>query len=171
MSFDGAAPATVDAMSSPIFRFLRVTGLSAVAAIIYGLIRSTRREPTPPPSGTATWDPLAGETPPPSRSGPVQFTHQPDAAADDRSTETSDETATAPQGFAGVATEPATDTATGWVEPDADGGCPGSHPIKGNDQSKIFHVPGGMSYVRTKAERCYCDEASAEADGYRKAKR
>ena len=60
---------------------------------------------------------------------------------------------------------------SGWVEPDAEGGCPASHPIKGNDQSKIFHVPGGMSYERTKAERCYCDEATAEADGYRKAKR
>jgi hypothetical protein len=28
-----------------------------------------------------------------------------------------------------------------------------------------------MSYERTNAERCYCDEAAAEADGYRKAKR
>ena len=56
-------------------------------------------------------------------------------------------------------------------EPDEDGNGPDTHPIKGNDQSKIFHVPGGMSYERTKAERCYCDEASAEADGYRKAKR
>ena len=90
----------------------------------------------------ASWEPLVEEASTPPRSGPVQF------ADADTSVEH-----------------------PGWVEPDADGGCPGSHPVKGNTQSKIFHVPGGMSYERTNAERCYCDEAAAEADGYRKAKR
>jgi hypothetical protein len=57
-----------------------------------------------------------------------------------------------------------------WVEP-VDGVCPISHPVKGNDQSKIFHVPGGSSYERTVPERCYVTAEAAEADGYRPAKR
>jgi large subunit ribosomal protein L17 len=58
-----------------------------------------------------------------------------------------------------------------WVAPDAAGDCPGSHPIKGNRASRIFHVPGGRYYESTRAERCFCDEAAAVADGYRPAKR
>jgi len=58
----------------------------------------------------------------------------------------------------------------GWVEPDDDGSCPLSHPIKANDNSGIFHVPGGRFYDRTKAERCYQSAEAAVADGYRQAK-
>jgi hypothetical protein len=57
-----------------------------------------------------------------------------------------------------------------WVAP-VDGACPASHPIKGNADSGIFHVPGGLSYDRTIPERCYATEADAEADGFRRAKR
>ncbi len=57
-----------------------------------------------------------------------------------------------------------------WVEP-IDGACPASHPIKGNDGSRIFHIPGGSSYDRTIPERCYARPEDAEADGYRQAKR
>jgi hypothetical protein len=56
-----------------------------------------------------------------------------------------------------------------WVEPD-DGECPLSHPIKANDNSGIYHVPGGRFYERTGAERCYANADDAEADGYRAAK-
>jgi hypothetical protein len=63
------------------------------------------------------------------------------------------------------------DAATGaWLPPTADGSCPGSHLIKANDNSGIFHVPGGRFYNRTKAERCYATAADAVADGYRTAK-
>ena len=58
-----------------------------------------------------------------------------------------------------------------WVAPDTEGNCPGSHPIKGKRSSRIFHVPGGRYYESTRAERCFCDEAAAVADGYRPAKR
>lgn len=58
----------------------------------------------------------------------------------------------------------------GWVEPDDDGSCPLSHPIKANDNSGIFHVPEGRFYDRTKAERCYQSAEDAVADGYRQAK-
>ena len=126
---------------SPL-RITRLAALGVLASLIVGLVRSARRRPTPTTTGVASWEPLVEEAPTPSRSGPVQFA----------ATATSSEH-------------------PGWVEPDADGGCPGSHPVKGKTQSKIFHVPGGMSYEHTNAERCYCDEAAAEADGYRKAKR
>ncbi|MEM8706241.1 MAG: hypothetical protein AAGE98_07280 [Actinomycetota bacterium] len=163
-------------MSGSLLRIFRLAGLGALASLIAGLVRSTRPKPPPPASGVASWDPLVDEADAPTRSGPVQFT----AGLDDTESADADEEPTekiSPLADLALDDEPevdgaeAGDAATGWVEPDADGGCPGSHPIKGNDQSKIFHVPGGMSYERTKAERCYCDEASAEADGYRKAKR
>lgn len=56
-----------------------------------------------------------------------------------------------------------------WVEP-VDGTCPVSHPIKANDNSKIFHLPGGRFYDRTAPERCYATEDAAVRDGYRAAK-
>jgi hypothetical protein len=59
--------------------------------------------------------------------------------------------------------------ATTWVAP-VDGACPTGYPVKANDNSGIFHVPGGRSYERTVAERCYATPAAAEADGYRQAK-
>jgi hypothetical protein len=62
--------------------------------------------------------------------------------------------------------EPATPT---WVAP-VDGACPSGYPIKGNSNSRIYHVPGGRFYDRTVPERCYASAAAAEADGYRAAK-
>jgi hypothetical protein len=56
-----------------------------------------------------------------------------------------------------------------WVPP-IDGACPSGYPIKGNSNSRIYHVPGGRSYDRTVPERCYASAAGAEADGYRAAK-
>jgi hypothetical protein len=64
---------------------------------------------------------------------------------------------------------PAETTDATWVDP-VDGGCPDGYPIKANDNSGIFHVPGGRFYERTVPERCYADAADAEADGYRRAK-
>ncbi|MBM3674914.1 MAG: hypothetical protein FJW88_08140 [Actinobacteria bacterium] len=57
-----------------------------------------------------------------------------------------------------------------WVEA-TDGACPASHPVKAKLGSGIFHVPGGGSYDRTRADRCYLDGTAAEADGLRPAKR
>jgi hypothetical protein len=56
-----------------------------------------------------------------------------------------------------------------WVPP-VDGACPDGYPIKANDNSGIFHVPGGRFYERTIPERCYPTAQAAEADGYRAAK-
>jgi hypothetical protein len=61
------------------------------------------------------------------------------------------------------------DPAASWVEP-VDGTCPDGYPVKANNNSGIFHVPGGRFYDRTVAERCYANEDDAVADGYRPAK-
>jgi len=63
----------------------------------------------------------------------------------------------------------ATDASPDWLPP-ADGACPDGYAIKANDNSHIYHVPGGRFYKRTVAERCYATEAAAERDGYRRAK-
>jgi len=60
---------------------------------------------------------------------------------------------------------------TAWVEPEAGGACPATHPVKVKLASGIFHVPGGLAYERTAPDRCYRDAAAAEADGFRPSKR
>jgi hypothetical protein len=56
-----------------------------------------------------------------------------------------------------------------WMPPTADG-CPDGYPIKANDNSHIYHSPGGRFYDRTVAERCYVSAEAAERDGYRQSK-
>jgi hypothetical protein len=56
-----------------------------------------------------------------------------------------------------------------WVEPQ-DGSCPVSHPVKAKLSSQIFHVPGGMNYDRTNADRCYATPEAAIEDGLRQSK-
>ena len=58
----------------------------------------------------------------------------------------------------------------GWVDPLDDGSCPLDHPVKANDNSGIFHEPGGRFYDRTRPERCYASPEAATADGYRPAR-
>ena len=62
-----------------------------------------------------------------------------------------------------------TPRAATWLAP-VDGKCPDGYPLKANDNSGIFHSPGGRFYDRTVAERCYARAADAIADGYRPAK-
>ncbi|MDP2292443.1 MAG: hypothetical protein Q8M22_14725 [Actinomycetota bacterium] len=88
------------------------------------------------------------------------------------------------QGFASSAAEPepaaaepeaapesesSPEPAATWVAP-VDGACPDGYPVKANDNSRIFHVPGGRFYDRTIPERCYANADDALADGYRRAK-
>ena len=53
----------------------------------------------------------------------------------------------------------------------ADSVCPDSHPVKANDNSGIYHMPGQQHYGRTNARNCYASAAAAQADGYRAAQR
>lgn len=57
-----------------------------------------------------------------------------------------------------------------WVDP-VEGVCPTTHPIKAKLTSKLFHLPGMFAYERTRPDRCYRDDAAAEADGLTRAKR
>jgi hypothetical protein len=69
-------------------------------------------------------------------------------------------------------TVPATDEEPAgqrW-KPAVNGDCPKGYPLKANDNSRIFHSPGGRFYERTVAERCYANADDAIADGYRPAK-
>jgi hypothetical protein len=88
---------------------------------------------------------------------PFPFPPVPSPLVDSRS-------ASPPVGSAVVSGPPA------WVEPNADGSAPETHPIKAKLASGIYHVPGGANYARTKADRCYLDEAAAAADGLRASK-
>ncbi len=142
------ASATVQGMRSTVSRVIRLTGIGALIAVVVGVIRSVKAKPKPEASGTASWPPLVKEPGPVRRSGPVKFADTP-----------AEKPGETPAAAAGA-----------WVEPE-DGACPVGHPIKANAQSKIFHVPGGSSYERTHAERCYAQAADAEADGFRQAKR
>jgi len=56
----------------------------------------------------------------------------------------------------------------GSVLPDADGNGPDTHPIKGNADSMLYHVPGSRYYKVTKAEVWFDTEESAEAAGFNK---
>ena len=57
-----------------------------------------------------------------------------------------------------------------WVEAMGNE-CPTTHPVKAKLSSMLYHLPGMAAYNRTRPDRCYVDGASAEADGFIKAKR
>ena len=124
----------------------RVLWLSALAGVGYGGYQAwNRKRAAAPPD--PQWPPL--------RTDPVQ--PSPSVAAEPTSANTTDTTAA-------VASEPAK-----WL-PTVDGQCPDGYPLKANDNSRIFHSPGGRFYERTVAERCYARADDAIADGYRPAK-
>ena len=68
---------------------------------------------------------------------------------------------------------------TDYVSYEAAASGSGDCRIKGNISRKgmrIYHVPGGQSYAKTridtaKGERWFCTEAEARAAGWRRAKR
>ncbi|MDO5635123.1 MAG: thermonuclease family protein, partial [Micrococcus sp.] len=74
---------------------------------------------------------------------------------------------------AAPAPAPAPAPAVGATGPVAgsSGVCPAGFPVKGNDNSMIYHVPGQSHYQQTNARNCFATEAAASAAGYRKAKR
>ena len=128
-----------------------------------------RDHSTPDPSGPPEWPPLA----PPSPRSPVATSANRSAAATGTASNNAASTVTA--SFVNALVDApearsADGARGGWVDPDDDGACPVSHPIKANDNSGIFHVPDGRFYDRTKAERCYQSADAATADGYRQAK-
>lgn len=65
--------------------------------------------------------------------------------------------------------EPAPSQGSGSAPPVSEDDCPSSHPIKGNEDSGIYHPPSGGSYDVTNPEICFADAGAAEAEGYRAA--
>jgi len=55
----------------------------------------------------------------------------------------------------------------GRASPPSKDSCPATHPIKGNANSGIYHVPGGQFYNQTDPEDCFSSSAAAIAAGYR----
>ena len=50
------------------------------------------------------------------------------------------------------------------------GVCPRGYPVKGNDSSMIYHVPGQQFYTITNARHCFASTTAAARAGYRPAK-
>ncbi len=70
----------------------------------------------------------------------------------------------------GTLVPPAVTTASAGTGPVAGTGatCPAAYPVKGNDATKIYHVPGQRDYAATNARNCFATEQAAQAAGYRK---
>ena len=61
-------------------------------------------------------------------------------------------------------------TATTNMAGNPDGSCPESAPVKVS-RSKIYHVPEGRNYSKTKAKYCFANAAAAEQAGFRAPKK
>lgn len=137
-------------------RLALLAALAAAGAVLFTKLRASQPAAAPTPS----WPPFEPTTPSPPA---AHFVAADAAAPTEDAAEAPAETA-APE-----TTAPETTASARWVAP-VDGQCPDGFPIKANDNSGIFHVPGGRFYARTVPERCYAAAEDAVADGYRQAK-
>ncbi len=136
-------------MKKFVQRFVQVVAVGALGGLVAAWFRG-RTDPLEglPPLGDAVWPPL-----------------EPSDAAAPAAQPTGPGSMPATKQAANSSEAPAT-----WVTPNEDGTCPLSHPVKGKERSGIYHVPEGLSYERTNADRCYASPEAAEADGYRASK-
>lgn len=142
----------------------RALRLGLLAGLVGGAVKLVRqRRPSNPRAAGS--DPHSQSPPPGAVTGdeappaPEQALVEPTMLQDVVDRKTADDEATA-----------GPSTGAAWVEPDGDA-CPAGYPVKAKESSKIFHLPGMINYDRTTPDRCYRDEAAAESDGYRPAKR
>lgn len=73
-------------------------------------------------------------------------------------------------GLAELEAEAAADAPFGAITGDGTATCPPDYPIKGNQQSLIYHEPGQSSYAATIPEFCFASREAAEAAGYRQSR-
>lgn len=73
-------------------------------------------------------------------------------------------------GLAELETEAAADAPFGAVAGNGTTTCPPDYPIKGNQQSRIYHEPGQSSYAATIPEFCFASHEAAEAAGFRQSR-
>jgi hypothetical protein len=154
-------------------RVLRLGLLAGVGVGVLKVVRG-RKGPDPwadswvstgPPGGTRPSPAPVAAAPKPvqAEGGDAEKPSEPAKAAPSRATKPT-RTGPARKSPTGKAEDPPGERL--WV-PAHDGVCPQSHPVKAKLSSKIFHTPASRNYSRTKADRCYPDEASAQADGLR----
>jgi hypothetical protein len=144
--------------------------------------RSLSPPPRAEPDRAATPEPTVEREPEVSSAGPRVLVGDSFVAVEepDPEPDTTDEGERILRGDSFVAVEPAAPhdiepapphaVDTTWVSP-IDGGCPPGYPVKAKLGSRIYHRPGGLSYERTRPDRCYPSTDAAEADGFRAAKR
>lgn len=144
---------------SSLPRLTKATIVGGLAALVAVWFRSREPDADDPVPGVAEWPPIAHEP-------GVDISPDATRTADNASTVDAEPGAIAEPSDGSAAPAPAGD----WVSPEADGGCPISHPVKVKLRSEIYHMPQGASYTRTNADRCYGDPEAAEADGYRASK-
>lgn len=73
-------------------------------------------------------------------------------------------------GLAELEAESAVDVPFGAIIGDGTATCPPDYPIKGNQQSLIYHEPGQSSYAATIPEFCFASGDAAEAAGFRQSR-
>jgi hypothetical protein len=155
-------------MLSRMLRFAIL--LAVVAAIVEAIRRMAQPEAATSTAVPRPWTPL--EPTPGSGNGATAGASEQTSSAEVSPPEPQPVSRVEAPAPAEAPAEPSSNAAPAkWVDPDAEGACPASHPLKAKDSSKIVHQPGGLSYDRTHADRCYLDLDAAEADGYRAAKR
>jgi hypothetical protein len=151
----------------------RLFWLAVLSGAGYAAYTAWQRKNEPAPDGPPAWPPLDDTTStPPTQSDAAPVASSAPVPPTDTSADSAPVASAVPPTGDAPARDAWTTAAPGdrlWVEP-VDGGCPPGYPIKGNDNSGIFHVPGGRFYERTVPERCYATEDDAVADGYRRAK-
>ena len=136
-------------------------------AVVRGRRRQDDPLPSPASEPSGPWPPLRNESPAaPRPTDDVSADPHPTPAEGTKVVPEPDGVPVSDDDAAGSSS-----TERSWVEPDGEGGCPATHPVKAKMSSKIFHLPGQLNYDRTTPDRCYLDAASAEADGLRAAKR
>jgi hypothetical protein len=152
-------------MATMLKRLFWLALLGGAGFAVWGMLQ--RKNAGPPPAGPE-WPPLDPNDTADKTDGAAAASRFADVGADTAATDAPPESA--PGDDAEAAAAPSDErSGDGWIPP-IDGACPVSHPIKANDNSGIFHLPGGRFYDRTGAERCYARAEDAEADGYRAAK-
>jgi hypothetical protein len=75
--------------------------------------------------------------------------------------------ATAPVAAPEPSTASTIEIPAGAVRGDGTAVCPDGFPVKGNAQSKIYHVPASRQYGATIPELCFATAEAAEAAGFR----
>lgn len=147
--------------------FRRGLTLGLLAGAVASAVKVLQgRRSQQPPAAAPTWEPIPRTAPQPDPARVAALQEAPESAV----TPPARKKPAAKKAGKQVAEKAESEPAPPWIEP-VDGSCPGSHPIKGKLSSRIFHVPGGFNYPRTKPDRCYLDAAAAEADGLRPSKR